>query len=133
MTPGAPDGDDAPEAPAFGESFARRALHWDAAYSVAVGLAIAAFASSIEQHLDVSAWVVATTGTGAVAWAGVLAWLARRPEWRQSAGIAAVVNGVFALAVTRWAVSLGGSSGVILGLLALQVAGFAVAQGASAR
>lgn len=129
MTTGVTQGEDAPEHSRV--AFARRAIHWEAAYSVVAGVAIVAFASSIEQQLGVAAWVVATAGIGVVVWAGVLGWLARRPEWRRSAGFAAVANGLLAAAITYWAVSRGGPSGAILGLLALQVAGFAAAQGAA--
>ena len=109
-------------------AFARQALRWDAAYCAVAGVAIAAFTSSIEQHLEVSGWIVATSGIAIVVWAGVLAWLAIDDRWRRSATIAAVANGVAAVALAYWAVTRGGRPGAILGFLAAQVAGFGLAQ-----
>jgi len=112
---------------AVAEGLARRTLQWDAAYCAVAGIAIAAFASAIEQQLDMSAWVVATIGIAAVGWSGFLAWLARDVDWRRAAGIAATANALAAAVIGYWAVIRGGAGGIILGLLALQIAAFGVA------
>jgi len=110
------------------EESARRALRWDAAYCTVAGVIIAAFATSIEHGLEVSAWIVAATGVGAVMWAGVLAGLARHDRWRRSTAVAAAANGAGALAIAVWAVANGGTAGLLLGLLAAQLAAFGVIQ-----
>jgi len=117
------------EARPSGEASARRALRWEAAYCVVAGVATAAVASSIADQLEISAWVVATVGAAGVAWAGLVAWLARHPQWRRAAAVGTGLNALAAAAIGYWAVSRGGTSGIILGLLALQVGGFAVVQG----
>ena len=113
---------------AHAEDIARKALRWDAAYCAVAGIAIAAFTTSIAEQVEVSAWIVACTGVGAVVWAGFLALLARHEQWRRSTAIAVVANASAAVAIGYWAVARGDASGVILGLLALQVAAFGVAQ-----
>ena len=118
---------DSAEAPSDQQVFARRALRWNAAYYAAAGVSVAAFASSIEQHLEVSGWVVATTGIAAVVWAGALGALARDHRWRRSATVASAVNGVAAVAIAYWAVTRGGVAGGLLGLFAAQIAAFGVA------
>lgn len=110
------------------EAFGQAALRWDAAYCAVAGIAITGFATAIEHHLQVAAWIVAIVGIGTVAWAGVIAWLGRRRPWRQSVRIVAAANGLAAAAIGYWAWTRGGPGGVVLGLLALQVVGFGIAQ-----
>ena len=110
------------------EAFGQAALRWEAAYCAVAGVVITAFATAIEQHLEVAAWLVATVGIGAVAWAGMTAWLGRRAPWRRSVGVVAVANGLAAAGVGYLAWIRGGPRGVILGLLALQILGFGIAQ-----
>lgn len=110
------------------EAFGQAALRWNAAYCAVTGVTITAFATAIEQHLEVAAWIVAMVGIGAVAWAGMISWLGRRTPWRRSVRIVAAANGLAAAGIGYSAWTWGGPRGVVLGLLALQLLGFGIAQ-----
>lgn len=117
-----------------GEGSARRLLRWDAAYCAAGGLVALSASRPLGALLGVPAAVLVAAGTTALAWAGVLLVLARRPSWRAPLATVAGLNAaaaagaaLLALAAPRLAAQL------LLAAVACEVLVLAAAQAVALR
>ncbi|MCB2223749.1 MAG: hypothetical protein KQH83_06190 [Actinobacteria bacterium] len=111
---------------------ARSALRWDAAYCATAGSAAVAFAGPLASHLAVPVWLLALSGFGVIAWAGIVWGMARADGWWGPTALVAGINLAAAVALAVWASATSGPGGAVLGLAAVQVLGFAAVQGAAA-
>jgi hypothetical protein len=74
------------------EHLGRTSLALDAAYCAGAGAILVAAGSPLGRVLGVPASVVRSAGLATGAWAGIVARLAGRPEWRPSVGAVATAN-----------------------------------------
>lgn len=117
-----------------GETLGRWSLRLDAAYCLAVGAAVAAFAPLIAQNVALPTPLFVVAGVVVIVWAGlILAMLSRLPL-RTALRAVLAVNVVAAAAVAAASVTAATALAVIAVLaVAVDVALFAVSQVAALR
>jgi len=111
------------------ELLARRLLRLDAFYCAGAGLIALAASVPLAGLFDVPTAAVAGVGAGTVAWAWVLAGLARRRDWRQPlAAVTAANVGAAAVVAALAAVAPALAARLLLAAVAVEVAAFAAIQ-----
>jgi hypothetical protein len=111
------------------EARARTWLRLDGAYCAGGGVLALVLARPLGELAHAPAEVFAAVGVGAIAWALVLTWLARQPEWRQPLRLVAAANVAASAAIAVVAfVTPALAARLLFAAVALEVAAFAAVQ-----
>jgi hypothetical protein len=108
---------------------AQRSLRLDAVYCAVAGILALALAAPLGRLFHVPAVLPVAIGAATVAWAALLAALARRDAWRRPVAVVAGANAATSLAVGALAYAAPAVAGrLLLAAVAVEVAAFAAAQ-----
>ena len=116
------------------ERLARGSLHADAAYCAAAGLGTIVLANRIAATIGVPTNAVRAAGAGTVAWAGIVAVLARRSAWQRPTAMVMAANLGTSSGLLLWAAThRTRSARILLAVIATEVGAFGAIQAVALR